>query len=118
MGAIQRGTSWATIPKTLNRARTVRQRPHRAYLSAKLNMYPNRQFLAHFVVHMPLCLHVLFRAAVFCIVIGGGGVTFGIFPRGYEYTVVCRRLVCKGEVGYMLRSSQRKGAPPQSQLFP
>ena len=39
MGAIQRGTSWATIPKTLNRARTVhapcahrartvRQRPH------------------------------------------------------------------------------------------
>ena len=24
MGAIQRGTSWATIPKTLNRARTVR----------------------------------------------------------------------------------------------
>ena len=23
MGAIQRGTSWATIPKTLNRARTV-----------------------------------------------------------------------------------------------
>ena len=40
MGAIQRGTSWATIPKTLNRARTVhapcahrartvRQRPQR-----------------------------------------------------------------------------------------
>ena len=39
MGAIQRGTSWATIPKTLNRARTVhapcahrartvQQRPH------------------------------------------------------------------------------------------
>ena len=27
MGAIQRGTSWATIPKTLNHARTVRQRP-------------------------------------------------------------------------------------------
>ena len=23
-------------------------------------MYPNRQFLAHFVVDMPLCLHVLF----------------------------------------------------------
>ena len=25
-------------------------------------MHPNRQFPAHFVVHMPSCLHVLFRA--------------------------------------------------------
>ena len=25
-------------------------------------MHPNRQLLAHFVVHMPLCLHDLFRA--------------------------------------------------------
>ena len=46
---------------------------HRARLSVKLNMYPNRQFLAHFVVHMPLYLHVLF-----CVVCplhsnGGGG---------------------------------------------
>ena len=24
-------------------------------------MHPNRQFLAHFVVHMPLCLHDLFH---------------------------------------------------------
>ena len=36
---------------------------HRACLSVNLNMYPNRQFLAHFVVHMPLCLQVLFRVA-------------------------------------------------------
>ena len=36
---------------------------HRACLSVKLNMYPNKQFLAHFVVHMPLCLHVLFCVA-------------------------------------------------------
>ena len=36
---------------------------HRACLSVKLNMYPSRQFLAYFVVHMPLCLHVLFRVA-------------------------------------------------------
>ena len=26
-------------------------------------MHPNRQFLAHFVVHMPSCLHVLFHVA-------------------------------------------------------
>ena len=26
-------------------------------------MHPNRHFLAHFVVHMPLCLHDLFRVA-------------------------------------------------------
>ena len=29
------------------------------FLSLELNMHPNRQFPAHFVVHMPLCLHVL-----------------------------------------------------------
>ena len=32
-------------------------------LLIKLNVHPTRQFLAHFVVHMPLCLHVLFRVA-------------------------------------------------------
>ena len=26
-------------------------------------MHPNRRFLAHFAVHMPLCLHDLFRIA-------------------------------------------------------
>ena len=35
---------------------------NRAFLLVKLK-YPNRQFLAHFVVHRPLCLHVLFRVA-------------------------------------------------------
>ena len=60
-------------------------------------MHPNRQFLAHFVVHMPLCLHDLFRVAV---VIGGGGggegtVTWGIFPRGCEDTVARRQLLCE-----------------------
>ena len=31
---------------------------HRACVSVKLNMHPNRQFPAHVVVHMPLCLLV------------------------------------------------------------
>ena len=26
-------------------------------------MHPNRQFLVHFAIHMPLCLHDLFRVA-------------------------------------------------------
>ena len=34
---------------------------HSAYLSAELDMHPNRHFPAHFVVHMPSCLHVLFH---------------------------------------------------------
>ena len=43
---------------------------HRAYFSVKLNMYPNRQFLAHFVVHIP-CIYVsCFASQVLCIVIG------------------------------------------------
>ena len=42
----------------------------------KANMYPNRQFLAHVVVHMPLCLHVLFCVAglLHTNQAGGGGV--------------------------------------------
>ena len=32
-------------------------------LPVKLRMYPNRQLLAHSVVHMPLCPHVLFCVA-------------------------------------------------------
>ena len=35
----------------------------RACLSVELDMHPNRQFPGHFVVHMPLCLHVWFRDA-------------------------------------------------------
>ena len=31
--------------------------------SVELNTHPNMQFPAHFVVHTPLCLHVLFRVA-------------------------------------------------------
>ena len=34
---------------------------HRTCFSVEPNTHPNRQFLAHFVVHAPLCLHVLFR---------------------------------------------------------
>ena len=34
-----------------------------ACLSVDLNMHLNKQFSAHFVVHMPSCLHVLFRVA-------------------------------------------------------
>ena len=33
---------------------------HRACLSVVLNMHPNRQFPANFVVHMPLCVLDLF----------------------------------------------------------
>ena len=51
-------------------------------------MHPNRHFLAHFVVHMPLCLQDLFRVA---------------HPLhsnwGCEGTVARRRLLCKGAGG-------------------
>ena len=61
-------------------------------LSLKLNMYPNRQFLAHFVAGMPLCLHVLFCVAdpLHSNRRGGGDegtVSWGMFPRGCEDTV-------------------------------
>ena len=29
----------------------------------ELNVHPNRQFPAHFVIHMPSCLHILFYVA-------------------------------------------------------
>ena len=66
-------------------------------------MYPNRRFLSHFVVRMPLCLHVLFRVAgPLHSNRGGGGegaVTWGMFPLGCEDTVARRGLLCKGEGG-------------------
>ena len=64
-------------------------------------MYPNRQFLAHLVVHMPLCVHVLFRVAGRLHSNRGGGgegtVTWGMF--GCEDNVARGRLLCKGEGG-------------------
>ena len=54
----------------------------------ELNMHPNRQLLAHFVVHMPSCLHGLFCVA--CPLHSNRGcegtVTWGMFPRGCEDT--------------------------------
>ena len=54
-------------------------------------MYPKRQSLAHFVVHMPLCLHDLF-CAVHHLHSNwrGGGLAWGVFPQGCEDTVVHR----------------------------
>ena len=57
--------------------------------SVELNMHPNRQFLAHFVVHTPLCLHVLFRVARPLHSHRGVrelGVFWGMFPWGCEGT--------------------------------
>ena len=67
-------------------------------------MHPNRQFLAHAVVHMPLCLHDLFRVAPPLHSNGGGRggegtITSGMFPWGSEDTVARRRLLCKGGGG-------------------
>ena len=65
-------------------------------------MYLNKQFLARFVVHIPLCLHVLFRAAGPLHSNQGdeGIITEGMFPWGCEDTVARRRVLCKGEGGY------------------
>ena len=50
-GAVQRGRSWVNIPKTLNRARTVRQLPHyHAIRSAIMGKY---------LCHSKLNLHLL-----------------------------------------------------------
>ena len=66
-------------------------------------MHPNRPFLAHFVVHMPLCLHDWFRVAHPLHSNGGGGgegtITWGLFPRGSKDSVARRRLLCKGGRG-------------------
>ena len=52
-------------------------------------MHPNRQFPAHFLVHMPLCLHDLFCVArlLHSNWWGQGTVIWGMFPRGCEHTV-------------------------------
>ena len=64
-------------------------------------MHPNRQYPAHFVVHMPSCLHVVFRVAHPLHSNRGceGTVTLGWFPRGCEDTIAPRRLLCKGVGG-------------------
>ena len=46
---------------------------HRACLSVKLDRSPHRPIVAHFVVHLPLCLYVLFRVVGPLHIIGGGG---------------------------------------------
>ena len=57
---------------------------------------------AHFVVHMPLCLPVLFGAAglLHSNWGGEGTVTRGFFPWGCKDIVARGRLLCKGEGGY------------------
>ena len=71
-------------------------------------MHPNRQFLAHFVVHMPWGLHVLFRVArscVLCIVIGGvrePSLRVGSLGAGiplHPGTYYARGVVVRGEEG-------------------
>ena len=49
-----------------------------------------------FVVHVPLCLHVLFRICVFCIAIGGGG---GQGKRHLGYDCRTQPLTRQGGVG-------------------
>ena len=61
----------------------VKNVTHRACLSVKLNMHPNRQFPGLFVVCMYSCLHVLLRVTCpLCSL--GGGVTLGMSLHGYE----------------------------------
>ena len=50
-------------------------------------MHPNRPFLVHFVVHMPLCLHDWFRVAH---PLHSNVGTWGMFPQGSEDTVAHR----------------------------
>ena len=67
------------------------------------HMHPNRQFLPHFVVHMPLCLYDLFRVArpFPRNVRGEGSVTWGMSPRRCEDTITRKQLLCKGRRGYL-----------------
>ena len=48
-------------------------------------MHPNRRFLAHFVVHMPSCLHACFMSCILCIVIGvcEGTIIWGMLFWGF-----------------------------------
>ena len=64
-------------------------------------MHPNRQFRAHFVVHMHFCLHDLLRVAHPLHSNRGGKrtITWGMFPPGSEDTVTSRRLLCNGGGG-------------------
>ena len=74
---------------------------YRACHSVELNVHSNRQFLAHFVVHMPLCVHVLFRVArSFNSNRGEGTDTWGMLSQGCEDTVACRCLLFKGGGGH------------------
>ena len=92
---------------------------HMTCLSVMLNRYPNRQFLAHFVVHMPLCLHVLFGVAGLLHSRGGGGcegsIIWGILEAfwGMFGTVARRRLLCKVEQGAYLRLQARSARTVQ-----
>ena len=71
------------------------------HTALSLSMHPNRQFPGLFVVHMPLCWHVLLVSCVLCVPSGGGGggVTLGVFSWGCEDTVVCRWLLFTAGAG-------------------
>ena len=72
--------------------------------SVEVNTHPNRQFPAHFVVHTPLCLHVLFRVARPLHSDRGceETVTWGILgyvPSGAREPLCTDRLLCSGGWG-------------------
>ena len=72
--------------------------------SVELNQHPNRQFPAHFVVHTPLCLHVLFCVARPFHSNRGceGTITWGILeyvPSGVRGNRRARALTMQGEGG-------------------
>ena len=92
---------------------TRKKKWHTACLLVKLNIHPDRQFPAHFVVHMPSCLHVLFRVArpLQSKRGGEGTVIWGMFPRGCEDTVARRWLLYKG-VGGTLSALKVRTRPP------
>ena len=53
---------WSTCSSSKSNTRPEKV-AHRACFSVELKTHPNRQFLAHFVVHTPLCLRFLCRVA-------------------------------------------------------
>ena len=68
---------------------------NRACLSVELNMHPNRQFLARFVVHVPLCLHTLLCVRhPLCSLRRAREVTWGMW--WCKDTVACRWLLSRG----------------------